>query len=214
MAESKGARNVFISLDTALPETFFPDELQVRKPEAGKLRLLWIGRFLPRKGILLLVDVMKALKGYTGISLTVVGDGEMRDAFREKVKEFSLQEIVYWKGAVPYDQVKEFYSNHDVFIFTSLRDSGGLQLVEAMAYGLPVVTLNLHGQAIIVNDETGIRCKCETPDIAIEELKNAVIELQQNPSRVSQMSLAAFEFAKKQTWTIKIAEISRKYYSL
>jgi glycosyltransferase involved in cell wall biosynthesis len=212
LARLRGAKRVSFSLDAALPESFFPENISYEKTEPGKLKLLWVGRFLPRKGILLLLDVMKELKEFSEISLTVVGDGEMRDLFLATIKEYSLESSVFWKGAVAFEKVRESYSAHDVFIFTSLRDSGGVQLVEAMAFGLPVITINLHGQAIIVNDETGFRCNCDTPETAIKELKNAIVELHHNTSLFSKMSSAAFEFAKQQRWGLKIQNVVNTYY--
>jgi glycosyltransferase involved in cell wall biosynthesis len=121
---------------------------------------------------------------------------------------------VIWKGQVPYNEIKKYYEHHDVFFMTSLRDSGPSQLIEAMAYGMPVVTLDLHGQGFIVNDKTGIRCNTETPEIAIQELKNAILKLAFDPGLVAQMSAAAFEFASHQNWGEKIDTVVTKYYSL
>lgn len=212
MAENAGVKNVFLTLDVALPANFYPGAFTPSQPVPGSLKLLWIGRFMPRKGILLLLDVMKELKTHPGITLTVVGDGEMRDVFLTTIKEFGLEATVSWKGAVSFAEVRDFYSSHDVFFFTSLRDSGGVQLIEAMAFGLPVVALNLHGQAIIINDETGIRCACDTPEMAIEALTKAILYLNAHNEVIAKMSAAAYDYAAKQTWTNKINHIIDNYY--
>jgi glycosyltransferase involved in cell wall biosynthesis len=212
MAKANGALNASMVLDVALPESFYPQHHVVKMPSGNQLRLLWTGRFLPRKGILLLLDVMKELKAYPGITLTVVGDGEMRDAFLDKLREYKLEKTVAWKGRVSYEAIRDHYASHDVFFYTSLRDSGSLQLLEAMAFGLPVVCLHLHGQAIIVDDTTGIRCKCDTPEKAIENLKQAIIYLYHHPDQVRNMGEAAYNFAVKLKWQYKIGAIVDQYY--
>ena len=212
MAKTNGALNTSMVLDVALPESFYPQRQILKAPSKDQLRLLWTGRFLPRKGILLLLDVMKALKEYPGITLTVVGDGEMKDAFLSKRVEYKLEKTVDWKGRVSYEAIRDYYASHDVFFYTSLRDSGSLQLVEAMAFGLPIVCLHLHGQAIIVDDTTGIRCKCDTPETAIENLKQAIIYLYNHPDKVKNMSEAAYNFAEQQKWQHKIGAIVNQYY--
>ena len=212
MAKNNGAARVDLILDAALPSSFFPENRVVKSPVKNNLKLLWVGRFMPRKGILLLLDVMKELKEYPGITLTVVGDGEMKDAFLSKLKEYELEATVHWKGKVPYEQVREYYASHDVFFYTSLRDSCPAQLIEAMAFGLPVVTLNLHGQAQLIDDERGVRCACDTPEMAIKELVKALLYLYNSGEVVSKMSCAAFTFAAKQTWTAKIDHIVNQYY--
>ncbi len=212
MAEQNGASYVSFTLDAALPTAFFPEKNTLKSPVKGTLKLLWVGRFMPRKGVLLLLDVMKELKAYTGITLTVVGDGEMKDAFLNKIKEYGLENTVYWKGKVPFEKVREYYADHDVFFYTSLRDSCPAQLIEAMAFGLPVVTLDLHGQALIVDADRGFKCACDTPETAIAHLKNAIVELYAKPILVEQMSAAAYEFASRQTWEKKINTIVDQYY--
>jgi glycosyltransferase involved in cell wall biosynthesis len=207
-----GANKVYTTLDAALPASFFPRLFKPKTPEPGRLNLLWVGRLMPRKGILLLLDVMEQLKEYPGITLTVVGDGEQTEVFLETLKEKRLDTTVFWEGKIPHEKVRDYYATHDVFVFASLRDSCPAQLIEAMAFGMPVVTLDLHGQSIIVNDETGFRCKCQTPSIAIEELKKGILKLLNVPSLVPKMSVAAHEFAKQQTWEKKIKVVVEQSY--
>jgi glycosyltransferase involved in cell wall biosynthesis len=212
MARSMGTENVHLSLDAALPETFFPSGRIEKSPKDGKLKLLWTGRFMPRKGILLLLDVMRELVNHPDITLSVVGDGEMRNIFLDRIKEYGLENTVFWKGAVNHEEVKEYYRSHDVFFFTSLRDSCPAQLLEAMAFSMPVITLNLHGQAFIVNDETGIRADATSPQIAIKELKEAILKFYSKPELIKQMGAHAFEFASNQKWKVKINTIVEQYY--
>jgi glycosyltransferase involved in cell wall biosynthesis len=212
-AKAAGAKNCFLYIDHALAESYFPQNFVPKKVVPGTLKLLWVGRFMPRKGLPLVLDVMARLKNYENITLTIVGYGELENKIIEKIKENSLEKTVKMTGKIPYEQVKEYYLSHDIFFFTSLRDSGPAQLTEAMAYGLPIVTINLHGQGFIVNDETGIRCKCDTPQIAIEELEKAILYLYNNPENFTAMSQAAHDFAKRQTWPAKISNIVKKYYA-
>lgn len=212
MAELSGAKNIGYSFDIALQDDFFPPSLDFKCVQGDGLKLLWVGRFLPRKGLLLVLDVMNKLKQYPDITLTVVGDGEMKNEFLTKIKANSLQDSVDWKGSVPFEVVKEYYSTHDAFLFSSLRDSGGAQIFEAMAYGLPVISINLHGQSIIINDDTGFRCSVESPESAVAEMADAIVSLYKNRAKLENMSIAAFEFAKMQKWNFRITSIKNDYY--
>lgn len=212
MATKNGAKNVIFTLDAALPQSFFPQAQIVKSPGTNSLKLLWVGRFMPRKGILLLLDVMKELKSYPGITLTVIGDGEMKEIFLEKLKEFGLENTVFWKGRVPFEAVREFYADNDVFFYTSLRDSCPAQLIEAMAFGMPVITINLHGQALIIENDRGIKCDCDTAAIAIQNLKEAIVKLYEDPSLVKAKSMAAYKFALQNQWETKISDIVKNYY--
>lgn len=212
LVKERSSSPVHYTLDAALPFSFFPTEFKPKICRAGTLRLLWVGRLMPRKGVLLLIEVMKELQQYQGITLTMVGDGEQREALLSSINEKGLSASVTWKGNVPFEEIKAFYAGHDVFFFASLRDSCPAQLVEAMAYGMPVITLNLHGQAIIVNDETGFRCACNDPQQAVKELAKAVLKLYHDQDMVTTMSKAAHAFALKQTWDSKIQTIIAESY--
>ncbi|HTI61596.1 glycosyltransferase family 4 protein [Mucilaginibacter sp.] len=207
-----GAKNVSLSIDHALPDSFFPEKFTPKIPVPGTLKMLWVGRFMPRKGLLMTLDVMTRLKAYPNITLTIVGDGEMKEDIIKKINDDGLGDTVTMTGMIPYEQVREYYSSCDVFFFTSLRDSCPAQLTEAMAFGMPVVTINLHGQGFVVNDDTGLRCNCDTPEIAINELEKGIMDLYNNPAKVTKMSQAAFEFARKQTWAARIDELVKRHY--
>ncbi len=200
------------TLDTALPTDFYPINFQPKNSKKGSLKLLWVGRFMPRKGILLLLDVMEKLKKHPGIVLTMVGDGEQREKISETVKIKELTSTVTLIGKVPYEEVRNFYASNDVFFFTSLRDSGGVQLVEAMAFGMPVVTINLHGQSVIINDETGFRCPCKDPAETIDALAKSILKLYYNPDLLRRMSSAAHKYALQQTWDKKIETVVNHSY--
>ena len=81
-----------------------------------------------------------------------------------------------------------------------------------MAYGLPVITLDLHGQAQIVQEDTGIKCTVKSVDAAIDELKKAVLLLYNDRERLEELSKNAFLFAKEQTWARRISYITSRYY--
>ncbi len=212
MAKKVGAKNIKLALDAALPISFFSKSIIKQERKSKTLKLLWVGRFMPRKGLLLVLEVMKILKTDKDITLTIVGDGEMKNEVLNSIKAYDLADTVFLTGSVSHEKVKDYYASHDVFFYTSLRDSGSVQLIEAMAYSLPIVTLNLHGQAIIVSDETGIRCSAETPEKTILELRDAILKLYNNPFLLNQMSANAYEFAKLQTWDKKIDLIVTEYY--
>lgn len=212
LVRSNGARNYQMILDAALPESFFHDKISYKNPEPNSLKLLWVGRMMPRKGLLLILDVMNELKGVSGISLTIVGDGEMMAEVRKKITDYDLNEQVNLVGKVSYSEVRKYYATHDLFFYTSLRDSCPAQVIEAMAFAMPVITLNLHGQAVIVNEKTGIRCSVNSPMQTIDELKNAILHLYNKPILVNQMSVNAYEFAKEQTWNKKIDLVVSKFY--
>lgn len=123
------------------------------------LSLLWVGRLESRKALEIALDCVKNLAlAYPGwnIKLTVVGNGPKTSAYKEKVARDSLAAYVDFVGAVTFDEVARYYDLADIFLFTSVQDTSGNVMLEAMASGLPVVALNHQGAAIILKEGAGV----------------------------------------------------------
>jgi glycosyltransferase involved in cell wall biosynthesis len=83
-----------------------------------------------------------------------------------------------------------------------------------MAFGMPVVTLDLHGQGLIVDEDRGFKCACSTPELAIRNLKSAVLDLYNNPALVGRLSEGSFRFAANLAWNRKIDATVDQFYSV
>lgn len=191
---------------------FIPAE-PLQRPSRAVLELVWVGRLLPRKALELSLHGLSKVDAALPVHLTVVGDGDMGEFVPEYIARYGLQERVSWVGKVDYEQVRAFYRSADVFLFTSLRDTGPAQLLEAMAYALPVVTLDLHGQAELVDDTTGIRVPVTEPEAVASALARAIEWMYHHQTERVTMGLNAFRFAHRQTWDKKIQHIVGKYYT-
>jgi glycosyltransferase involved in cell wall biosynthesis len=185
----------------------------IYRSSRNTMELVWVGRLMPRKALELSLHGFSKVNARLPIHLTIVGDGEMGQYVPEYLKNYELENRVTWVGKVNYEQVKEYYRKADVFLFTSLRDTGPAQLMEAMAYSLPVVTLDLHGQAELVNHSTGIRVTVTEPETVAADLAKAIEWMYYNEAKRTQMGLNAFRFAQEQIWELKIGHIVQKYYN-
>lgn len=193
-------------------QRFIPSEPVHRPPHRG-LEIVWVGRLMPRKALELSLHGFSKVDAQLPIHLTVVGDGEMGKYMPDYLDTYQLADRVTWVGLVDYEQVKEHYRNADVFLFTSLRDTGPAQLMEAMAYSLPVITLDLHGQAELVDQSTGIRVPVTEPETVAADLAKAIEWMYHNADQRTDMGLNAFRFAQRQNWKFKISHIIDTYYN-
>ncbi len=124
------------------------------------LRLLWVGRFLPRKGVALALDAIQ--QALPGIHLTLVGDGRGRGGLAPNDCSNVVSKIASSgpESALPWLEVREAYLTHDALLFTSLRDTFGSQILEAMSLGLPVIALNLSGAQDFIPPLAGDQGRC------------------------------------------------------
>lgn len=126
------------------------------KSPKDMLNLLWVGGIWPRKGLKLLIDAL-GNSDFKDYDLKIIGDGNDKSSCIALVKKYGLEDKVHFLGKMSYEKVNMQYDVADVFIFTSLRDTSGNVVLEAMSHGLPVIALDHHGVGEIVTNETGYK---------------------------------------------------------
>ncbi|CCH57126.1 glycosyl transferase group 1 [Fibrisoma limi BUZ 3] len=198
--------------DAGLASSFLPEE-PVKRTAGNELKLLWVGRLLPRKALELTIHAFSKVNPAYPITLTVVGgSGEMSGQLTDYLSHYQVTDRVRLAGQVTFQEVRNFYREADAFIFTSLRDSCPHQLLEAMAFSLPIVTLSLHGQDELVSDSNGIKVSIQTKDQVADELAKAIEWMYTHPDERLKMGEAAYQFAKQEVWDLKIKKFVDEFY--
>ena len=120
----------------------------------GALRLLAVGRLIPRKGFdRLLRGVARARARRASVVLTILGSGPEEGALRALANSLGLEGEVTFAGFVDQAGLPAHYSAADAFAFPTLEDPFGFVLLEAMAAGLPVVTSPFAGATADLVDD-------------------------------------------------------------
>src|SRR5207237_6589119 len=102
------------------------------------------------------------VKQVPDLSLTMVGKGREERRLKRLIHKLGLEKSVTMQGGVPKEDISQFILRHDAFVFTSLRDTSGNVVLEAMAAGLPVIAFRHHGVAEMTTDETAVRVPLST----------------------------------------------------
>ncbi len=217
LAARLGARSVDRMLDVGLVEGFFTDEVSERG-EDGALELVWVGRVMPRKGLLLTLDALAVAASTADVRLTIVGaalSSEFDAAVDAQIEALGLSERVRRTGRVPWSDVREAYRGVDAFVLTSLRDSCGAQLLEAMASGLPVITLDHQGAAELVCDGAGLRAKVGSRGDTVRRVAEAIVEMADAGAAARRaMGSRALDRAREFEWTRRAAKMEQTMEAL
>lgn len=203
-----------LEFDVGVPNEFLASEPRAFATESSPVRLLWVARMLPRKALPLALDALAQMRHAS--TLTIVGNGLAEDQVRRMIAERGLSGRVQWSGRrLKLDEVRRAYLEHDALLFTSLRETCGVQLLEAMALGLPVITLDLHGARDMVPANAGIKVPVSTPDEIVRNLAAAVDRFAlMSAEGKNAMSRAGWEFARANTWTCHAAKAEILYAEL
>ena len=132
------ASRVFIAPHATRVEPFWRVAERRRRDWRGALRLLWVGRVIPRKGgEWLLRALAEVRRRGLSVELTVVGTGSEEARLRALADDLGV--TVSWRGFVDQPQLPELYGEADAFAFPTLEDPFGMVVVEAAAAGLPLI---------------------------------------------------------------------------
>lgn len=139
-------------------------------------RLLYVGRFDERKGVLTAIEALADLPEAT---LRFVGRGDAEAAMRAQAEALGVADRIEL-GEAPRAELAAIYRDHDAFLFTSEWDEPfGLTPIEAMACGVPVIGTATGGSAgFLLDGRTALRYRPGDAD----DLVAAVRRLARDPA--------------------------------
>jgi len=163
----------------------------------SRLRLLYVGTWLDRKGVFYLAESFGLLaREDSSVSLTVAGCGnseaEVRSSFAPEIRDRV--------SVVPFvsrNEMPAVYASHDIFVFPSLVEGMPLTLLEAMASGMPIITTASSGmQDVVENDFNGLL----VPPAESNELAAAIRKLCSSAELRCRLGHEAQNTMKRYTW--------------
>ena len=211
VACSTGLRELARETDTAVKMDVIPDGLDLgrfepvqRAPHPEKVRVLTIGRLIPRKGFQFLIRALPQIieNATHPFDIEIVGDGPYQSELIRLSEDLGVAAQIRFAGSVPYSELPQKYREADVFILPSLAEGMPLVVLEAMGTGLPIVASRVQGiDELVVEDVNG--ALFEAGDV--DGLARALVKLINAGARRIEMGKASVERVKPYDWK-QIAE--------
>jgi glycosyltransferase involved in cell wall biosynthesis len=147
--------------------------------------------------------------GNSNLHLTVIGSGKDLSRLQSLSRSLKVDGMISWVPWMPREELIRLYSQFDLFTFPSLHDSGGMVVLEALTFGLPVVCLDLGGPGVAVNDSCGrvIVTAGATEDHVVKAIAQFLTEVQVDRSLLRRLSAAARAHASTRTWQANVNSI-------
>lgn len=176
----------------------------------GRKRVLFVGQISTRKGVDVLVRAASLIvNGQDGDApvFFFAGDGDYLDPARELARSYGIEEYVRFPGKVSFRDLVSAYRSSDLYVLPSLSEGMPTVILEAMFFGLPVVTTdlpclrdNFGGHAVLV------------PPRDEHALARAVMGLLDDPERCRQLSERGQAFVRSNyTWDKVVLAYERLY---
>ena len=203
MAWGAEEERIFISLLTENLEAYHRiADMANDREEKEPMGLLYVGSFIRRKGLDLLLNSLPYVKG--NYQLHIVGNGsrEERDKLMQQAQELGVQDRIVWKGFLEGEELLREYHDAAVFVLPTREDCFGLVLLEALGSGTPIVTsCYADGAYDIVEDGvTGFIVDPENP----VELAEAIDRLIGDPKRLQAAARRSIELSEKFDYSVTV----------
>ncbi len=129
--------------------------------------------------------------------LVVLGDGEERDRLASLARDLGVVDAVRFEGAVPQADVLRYLWAADVFLSLTDLSNVGNPLLESMACGKPIVTIDNGATGDLIRDDTGILLPSGEP----QRVAGAVLRLARDRALRRRLAKGARAYATANFWT-------------
>lgn len=180
---SDGLRDLAYETDSNVKIEVIPDGVNLdtfqpaqRDSIPKKVRILSIGRLIPRKGFQFLIRALPHVIENTEceFEIEIVGDGPYQEELIKLAEKLNVISQLHFSGSVPYSELPKKYYEADIFILPSLAEGMPLVVLEAMGTGLPIIASCVQGiEELVAEDVNG---SLFNPG-DVEELANCLIKL-------------------------------------
>ncbi|MGG5817706.1 glycosyltransferase family 4 protein [Falsiroseomonas sp. HW251] len=203
-----GVQRPRLFVDVGVPPRVLDAPLAER-PTQGPFTVFFAGQIELRKGIGLLLEVARKLRGQD-IRFVVVGDGPNAAAVRRRAEELGLP--IRFLGKRPWREVQDLYRSAHVFLFTSIRDSFGTTTLEALAGGAPVICIDHQGAGAHLPNDATVKVPVGPREQVAESMARAVLDLAADRPRLAAMSRAGRLWVlETEAWDRRTERMERIY---
>tara|TARA_B100002019_G_C21255771_1_gene593751 strand:- start:903 stop:1973 length:1071 start_codon:yes stop_codon:yes gene_type:complete len=193
-----------------LPFGFNVEKINIKNKNKKFLTIGIIKRLEIDAGVDRLLFAVKSLsKQYSNIRALIVGDGSELANLKNLSIELKIDKITKFLGAVPENEVLNYYRKIDIAVFPSRKESFGVSQIEAMSMSLPVIANNVGGiSEIIDGKKNGILIN----NFSISKLEQAIKNVIENPNYANKIGYEARKHVMKNFQIHKLATRQKFFY--
>jgi glycosyltransferase involved in cell wall biosynthesis len=200
---------IYIPENAIDPRRFTARRLRVA---TNPIRCVFIGRLVPYKGADMLIEAAAPLVRAGKVTLEIIGDGPQIPELKELIKKEGVESGVRLAGWVAHDALQDRLVSADLFPFPSVREFGGAVVLEAMSVGVVPIVIDYGGPAELVTPSSGWLLPMGSRQQIINELRQVLAALTEDPRPIDVKSAAAYERAHRSfTWEAKAQQVLAVY---
>lgn len=164
----------------------------------NQINIIAVGKFMPRKDHLILLEAVKFLADKHPMKLTIIGqsipDKTNYEAVKKSVIDNGLEKIVTIMNDLPIDEVSAIYRGQDLFVLPAYNEPASYSVLEAMAAKLPVIASDTCGTSCYI--ERGANGQVFKSHSAAD-LAAKIEEIIKDKDKLIKMGERSFELARE-----------------
>lgn len=180
------------------------DSISEFRSHSKHVNSLYLGNVSKAKGVWEIIKAIKLLKSefsIVGLITTIAGDGKELEALRKYSTDHDLS--IEFPGYVRDKQKLAIFKNTHLYVFPSAHEGMPLSVLEAMAFGLPVITTRVGGIPDFFEDgKMGLFLDNRKP----EHIAEKITYLLDRPELMKQMSEYNFHYAREHFYSSKVTK--------
>ena len=169
-------------------------EVLRKRHETDRFRILFLSRILRSKGIYETVQAVSLLQSkYQNVELVVAGEGDELDNVRSFAREAGVSNVTF-AGYVKGPEKRRLLEQANIYCLQSYSEGFPVSVVEAMAFGLPVITRPVGGLVDFFKDgEHGFISDSLEPTIVANMIERLLLD----KALCDRISLANYRYAQE-----------------
>ncbi|HMK47600.1 MAG TPA: glycosyltransferase family 4 protein [Methanocella sp.] len=183
--------------------------IQQAPPSMEACDVFFAGRLIKDKHIDVLIQACRAATADRAVKLTIYGEGPEKERLKQLATELDMTGNVKFGGFLAEEELIARMKSARVFVLPSSREGFSITTIEALACGLPVITVDCprnYAIDLIENGTTGLITKLDKDPISA-----AILTLLDDSAARQKMSEACVKAAEQYDWDLLTAEIERIY---
>lgn len=191
-----------VNIDRFNPKHFSQDmrDRMLNGRDPNSILVIFVGRLANEKR----VDLLRQVADVPNVSITIVGDGHMR----EEWENLFAGTDTHFMGYLYKDELATAFASADAFFFPGPNETFGQVVQEAMASGLATIVTNQGAvKELVDGGKTGFVVEHNA-----EAFADAANKLQANRDLLQQMSINARARAETRPWSVIMEQLEEYYH--
>jgi len=155
-------------------------------------QFITVSQLWSHKRVNLLIESIKMVEESR---LIVIGSGPEKENLLNTCKELDLMDRVFFLSGLKNSEVQTLLARSSAFLFSAIREPFGIVVLEAMAAGCPIISVNEGGFTEVIDKYNSFLCNPYPSEFA-----DKMRIIQSNKELREKMSKKSIEYSKKYSW--------------